>query len=77
MLTSPQVIVAPFVVRFYACSNGDLMPKSFKEGMQKLPNFSKWADAIHKQESVMYVFDEKSIVERTTRRIAKMKEQAK
>ena len=53
------------------------MPKSFKEGMQKLPNFGKWADAVHKKESVTYIWDEEKVVARTTQRIKKMKEDAK
>lgn len=76
-LTLAEVIIAPFLLRFYALSNGDLMPKSLKEGLQKLPNFSKWADATLKQESVTYIWDEEKVVKRTGARIAKMKQAAK
>lgn len=76
-LTLAEAIVAPFLLRFYACSNGDLMPKSFKERMQKLPNFGKWADQVLSQESVLYIWDEEKVISRTTQRIAKMKQAAK
>jgi len=76
-MTMAEVIVAPFLIRFYACSNGELMPKSFKEGIQKLPNTGKWAEAVLKQNSVTYIWDEEKIVSRTTARINKMKQAAK
>lgn len=53
------------------------MPKSFKESLQKLPNFGKWAEAVIKQESVTYIWDEEKVVSRTTMRINKMKQAAK
>ena len=76
-MTLAEAIVAPFVLRFYACSNGDLMPKSFREGMEKLPNFGRWAGRVLKEESVLYIWDEERVVERTTKRIEKMRGAAK
>lgn len=71
--TLAEAIVAPFLLRFYALSNGELLPKSLKEGIQKLPNMGKWAEHVLKQESLLYIWDEKKVVDRTGTRIAKMK----
>jgi len=76
-LTIDQVLTAPFVIRYFAMSNGGLFPKSVKESIQKLPNFGPWAEAVIKRESVTYIFDEEKINQRMKKRIAKMKEQAK
>ena len=71
-----QVIIAPFLLRIYALSNGDILPLSVKEGLQTLPNFSKWANATMSKESVRYIWDEEAVVSRTKARIAKMKAHA-
>ncbi|KAK4944164.1 hypothetical protein LTR66_007977 [Elasticomyces elasticus] len=76
-MTLAEVNVAPFLLRMYAFSEGELLPTSFKASLQKLPNFSKWADAVLKKESVMYIWDEEKVVSRTKRRVAQMKTQAK
>jgi glutathione S-transferase len=73
---SQQVIIAPFLLRIYALSNGQILPLSVKEGLQKLPNFSKWANATISKESVRYIWDEETVVSRTQARIAKMKAHA-
>jgi len=69
--------VAPFFIRMYAMCNGELLPKSLKDSLNKLPNFSKWAQATIAKESVTYVFNEADIVKRTADRIEKMKAQTK
>lgn len=74
-MTLAEAIVAPFLLRFYACSEAGLMPKSIKEGIKKLPNTGKWAEHVLKQESVLYIWDEEKVIARTGARIAKMKEQ--
>lgn len=74
-MTLAEAIVAPFLLRFYALSAAGLLPKSLKEGIQKLPNTGKWAEHVLKQESVLYIWNEEAVVERTGKRIAKMKEQ--
>jgi glutathione S-transferase len=71
-----QVIIAPFLLRIYALSNGDVLPVSVKEGLQKLPNFAKWANATMANESVRQTWDEEAVVSRTKSRIAKMKAHA-
>lgn len=76
-LTMAEVIVAPFLLRLYAFSDDELVPKSFKQSLQKLPHFSKWADAMLQKESVLYIWDEKTVVSRTKMRVEKMKAAAK
>jgi glutathione S-transferase len=70
------VIIAPFLLRIYAMSNGEVLPISVKEGLQKLPNFSRWAQATMSRESVRAIWDEETVVTRTKARIAKMKAHA-
>jgi len=70
------VIIAPFLLRIYALANGDVLPTSVKEGLEKLPNFSKWAQATMSRESVRSIWEEGIVVSRTKARIAKMKAHA-
>jgi len=73
-MTFAEVMLAPFILRIYSLSNdGRYMPKSVVEGFEKLPKFSAWAKAATSQESVMYIWDEKKVLERTGTRIEKMK----
>ncbi|KAF2652687.1 glutathione-S-transferas-like protein omega 1 [Lophiostoma macrostomum CBS 122681] len=76
-LTLAEALTAPFIIRLYALSKKDVVPKSLVAGLEALPNFSKWAAEVIKQESVTYVFDEEKIVSRTVQRIEKLKAQAK
>lgn len=76
-LTMAEVQAAPFLIRMYAMGRGGLLPKSFVEKLDGLPNFSKWAKAVMARESVTYVFDEETTVKKTAARIEKMKAQAK
>jgi glutathione S-transferase len=75
-LTLAEVNIAPFLLRIYALSTGEILPKSVKEGLQKLPNFSKWVNATISKESVTYIWNEENIVSKTAARIEKMKAQA-
>jgi len=75
-LTLAEVNVAPFLLRIYALSAADVLPKSVKEGLEKLPYFSKWVNATISRESVTYIWDEKTVVSKTSARIQKMKAQA-
>lgn len=72
-MTFAEVIVAPFLLRFYAMSDGDLLPESFKEGIEKLPNTGAWAKEVLKQESVLSIWDEEKVRKRMAGLIAKMK----
>ncbi|KAI5367347.1 Putative glutathione S-transferase, Thioredoxin-like superfamily, glutathione Transferase family [Septoria linicola] len=51
--TFAEVHAAPFVVRWYSLAKyDDLLPPSLIKRLDALPNFSKWARAIHEKESV-------------------------
>ncbi|EMD93292.1 hypothetical protein COCC4DRAFT_132599 [Bipolaris maydis ATCC 48331] len=76
-LTLAEALVAPFIARIYAYSRRGVLPKSIAADLDALPNFSKWAAAVLKQESVTYVFDEESIISTTVKRLDKMKDKFK
>lgn len=76
-MTLAEVHTAPFLLRFYAMSDGELLPKSLKEGLEKLPHFGKWAKAVMERESVLGIWDEEVVVRRTKERMEKMKAQGK
>jgi len=65
------------LLRLYALSGAGVLPQSLKEGMQRLPNFSGWAESVMGQESVRQIWDERDVVERTKARLQKMREQKK
>lgn len=77
-MTIAEVHTAPFVLRFYAMAkDGELLPSSFLEGMNALPNFSKWAREVIKKDSVLSIWNEEKIITRTKERMQKMKSQGK
>jgi glutathione S-transferase len=71
-----QVNIAPFLLRIYALSNGEILPKSVKAGLEGLPNFSKWAKATTSRNSVTSIWNAEQVVSKTTIRIQRMKAQA-
>jgi glutathione S-transferase len=56
-------------------SKHDMLPKSVTSGLDALPNFSKWAAEVTKQESVTYIWDEEKIIDGTRKRIESQKAQ--
>lgn len=49
-----------------------LLPKSVLTGLEaKAPAFWNWANAVVKEDSVTYIWDEKNVAERTLARIVK------
>jgi len=75
-LTLAEVNIAPFLLRIYALSSRGLLPASVKTGLETLPNFSKWVKATVSKETVLSIWDEETVSERTASRIAKLKAQA-
>ena len=67
------MLTAPFVLRLYEFSDGELLPTSVKASLDKLPNFAKWAKAVMAQESVTYMWDGPRVIKGTKERLAKMK----
>lgn len=49
------------------------MPKSMVEGLDALPNYTKWSKAVRAEESVTYVFDGPTTAARMAERIEKLK----
>ncbi|OCK76324.1 thioredoxin-like protein [Lepidopterella palustris CBS 459.81] len=77
-LTFAEALTAPFILRIYALSNkGRFLPEEIQTGLDKLPNFSKWAAATIAHDSVTYIWDEEAILKSTVNRIEKLKAQAK
>ncbi|KAH9864020.1 hypothetical protein J1614_009953 [Plenodomus biglobosus] len=76
-VTLAEALTAPFVLRIYALAKHGLLPQSIISGFDALPNFSKWAAEVIKQESVTYIWDEETIIAGTMKRIESMKAQAK
>lgn len=68
-----QALTAPFVIRYKAFSGSSLMPASMGKGLDALPNYAKWSEAVCAQESVTYVFDAPKIEEGMKNRIEKLK----
>lgn len=76
-VTLAEALVAPFIIRVYAFSKADLLPKSIVDGFNGLPNFSKWAAEVVKQESVTYIWDEERTIKQSKWKIADLKSKAK
>lgn len=76
-VTLAEALTAPFILRIYALARDGALPKSVTDGFDKLPNFSKWASEVVKQESVTYIWDEEKIIPAMKKRFASLKAQAK
>lgn len=76
-MTLAEALTAPFVLRIYAMVKHGLLPQSIVDGFDKLPNFSKWAAQVVKQESVTYIWDEQGTMEGTKKRMEGLKAAAK
>jgi glutathione S-transferase len=66
-----KVQTASFVIRLLSFGKVDvLLPPSFLTALEKdAPNFWKWANALTKEESVTYIWDEKMVTEGTIARL--------
>ena len=53
------------------------MPKSVLKGLDALPNYSKWSEAVRAEDSVTYVFDGPKVARSMAERIEKLKLEAK
>lgn len=76
-VTLAEALTAPFILRIYALAKHGFIPQSVVEGFNSLPNFSKWAAEVIKQESVVYIWDEETTIAGTKKKIDSLKEQAK
>ena len=72
MLTEIYVQTGSFILRLLSFPKYDLLPKSVLTTLEtKTPNFFKWANAVVKEESVNYIWDENLVVKNTAARLAK------
>ncbi|KAK7541825.1 glutathione-S-transferase-like protein omega 1 [Phyllosticta citricarpa] len=75
-LSLAEILTAPFLLRFYALSSRGILPKSFKQGLEALPHFGPWAEAVIAHPSVKENWDEESVVQRAEAMLAKVKAEA-
>jgi glutathione S-transferase len=73
-MTMAEVLCAPFLLRLHAYSTAGLLAERLSDDLKSLPNYTKWADNILKQESVIYIWNEEDMMERTKARIEKLKQ---
>jgi glutathione S-transferase len=76
-VTLAEALTAPFLVRLYGFAKYGHMPQSMIDGLNALPNFSKWAAEVVKQESVLYIWDEEKTIAQTKAKLDSMKNKAK
>lgn len=72
-MTFAEVMTAPFVIRWRSLAkDGELLPTSFLEALDKLPNFSRWSKAVAEKDSVLKIYDEPAIVQGTKAKVQQM-----
>ncbi|KAK4150280.1 thioredoxin-like protein [Chaetomidium leptoderma] len=72
-LTLAEVLTGSFVVRLRSLTRAEVYPKSLWAAIEeKAPNFVKWSEAVSAHPSVTSIYDEKTILEVTKARIAKL-----
>ena len=72
-VTLAEALTAPFILRVYSFSKNGLLPKSVLDGFEGLPNFNKWAQAVIKEESVTYIWNEAEVIPATKKKIESLK----
>ncbi|KAN0104911.1 thioredoxin-like protein [Hyaloscypha variabilis] len=71
-LTLAEVQAGSFILRLLAYPKGGLAPKSILTDLEtRTPAFWKWANAVVKEKSVNYIWEEESYIEKTKVRLAK------
>ncbi|KAJ4989751.1 glutathione S-transferase domain-containing protein [Stagonosporopsis vannaccii] len=76
-VTLAEALTAPFILRIDSFSRNGLLPKSVLEGLEALPNFNKWSQAVIKEDSVTYIWDEASVIHATKKKFESLKASAK
>lgn len=76
-VTLAEALTAPFILRLYSYSKNEFLPKSVLEGLEKLPNFNKWAQAVNKEESVTYIWNEADAISAMKKKMESLKAAAK
>lgn len=65
------------MIRYKAFGESGLMPKSMLKGLDALPNYTRWRNAIAAEDSVTYVFDGPAIAKGMAEKIKKTKAEGK
>ncbi|KAF2099712.1 thioredoxin-like protein [Rhizodiscina lignyota] len=73
-ITMAEVIIAPFILRADAYVRHGLLPASLGKELDSLPNFSRWAQAITKAESVLEIWEEDITMKQSKSKLAQMQE---
>ncbi|XDG09834.1 hypothetical protein ABKA04_009449 [Annulohypoxylon sp. FPYF3050] len=73
-LTQVEVLTGSFIVRLFTLPKYGLFPERILDDLStKAPNFYKWGQAVSKHPSVLVIYDEKVIAERSKERLAKLR----
>lgn len=63
-LTFVESQLAPFIIRLYSFSReGEFIPSSLVEKLDRLPGWGRWAKAVMERESVLKIWDERKTME--------------
>ena len=73
-LTRPQVHTGPFLLRTYAFAKYGMLPASFSQQLDSLPNFSRWAHAAMQAESVREIWNEEFTMSRSKKKMEQLKD---
>jgi glutathione S-transferase len=60
-------------MRIYALAAADILPASVSDGLAKLPNFSRWAQAVQREPSVLSIWNADKFTQRSRERLERMK----
>ncbi|KAI1500329.1 thioredoxin-like protein [Biscogniauxia marginata] len=70
-LTLAEVLTGPFIARLWSWPKYGLLPQGLINDLQtKTPNFYRWGDVVRQHPSVISIYDEKLVAERTKKRLA-------
>lgn len=67
------MLTAPFVLRMHAYSKAGLLTPTVDTRLQALPNYTKWMEALVKEESVTEFWNEETHVSRVKAAVERMK----
>ena len=76
-MTLAECLAAPFVLRLKAYRKAGMLHASLEPQLDALPCFTRWSEAIVGQESVLYMWDEDRIIERSKARMEQLKKETK
>ncbi|KAI2464268.1 glutathione S-transferase domain-containing protein [Annulohypoxylon bovei var. microspora] len=73
-LTQAEVLTGSFIVRLFTLPKYGILPEHILSDLSvKAPNFYRWGQAVSKHPSVVGIYDEKVMAEKTKQRLAKLR----